>query len=45
MSRFMGRATRTAIPNNWQRAIDGKKQIELRGEEIEKRVRKKERTG
>ena len=39
----MGRATRTAIPNSWQRSIDWRKQIELRGEEIEERVKKKER--
>ena len=44
MSRFMDRATRTAIPNSWQRTIDWRKQIELRGKEIKKRVQKKERT-
>ena len=41
MSRFMGRATRTAIPNSWQRSIDRRKQFELRGEGIEQRVKKK----
>ena len=30
--------------NSWQRSIDWWKQIELRGEEIEKRIKKKERT-
>ena len=44
MNRFEGRATRTAIPNSWQRTIDWKKQIKLKGEEIEIRVKKKERT-
>ena len=44
MSRFMGRATRTAIPISWQRSKDWRKQIELRGEEIEKCVKKKEHT-
>ena len=39
----MGRATRTAIPNSWQRSIDWRKQIELCGEEIETRAKKKER--
>ena len=44
MSRFMGRATRTVIPNSWQHSIDWRKQIKLNGKEIEKQVKKKERT-
>ena len=40
-SRFLGRATRTSLPNSWNRQIERRKQIELRGEEIEKRVQKK----
>ena len=43
MSRFMGRATSTSIPNSWQRSIDWRKQVELRSEEIEKQVKRKER--
>ena len=39
----MGRGTRDNLPNNWDRAVDWKKQIELRGEEQEKRIKKKER--
>ena len=44
MSRFMDRATRTAIPNSWQRTIDWRKQIKLRGKEIEKCEQKKKHT-
>ena len=44
MSRFMGRATRTMIPNSLRRAINWRKQIQLRGEQIEKRVQKRGRT-
>ena len=44
MSRFMGRATRTMIPNSLRRAIDWRRQIQLRGEQVEKRVRKRGRT-
>ena len=44
MSRFMGRATRTMIPNSLRRAIDWRKQIQLRGEQVEKRVQKRGRT-
>ena len=44
MSRFMGRATRTMIPNSLRRAIDWRKQIQLRGEQVEKRVQKRRRT-
>ena len=40
----MSRATRTVIPNRWQRSIDWRKQSELRRDEVEKRVKKKERT-
>ena len=43
MSRLMGRATRTAIPNSWQSSIDWRTQIDLRGEQIDKRVKEKER--
>ena len=43
-SRFLGRATRTSLPNSWKRYIEWRKQIELHGEEIEKRDRKKQRT-
>ena len=41
---FMGRATRTAIHNSRHRSIDWRKQIELRSEDVEKRVKLKERT-
>ena len=44
MSRFMGRATRTMIPNSLRRAIDWRKQIQLHGEQVEKRVQKRGRT-
>ena len=44
MSRFMGRATRTMIPNSLRRAIDWRRQIQLRGEQVEKRVKKRDRT-
>ena len=44
MSRFMGRATRTMIPNSLRRVIDWRKQIQLRGEQVEKRVQKCRRT-
>ena len=43
-SRFLGRATRTSLPNSWKRQIEWRKQRELRREEIEKRVQKKQRT-
>ena len=39
ISRFMARATRTSIPNSWQCSIDWRKEIDLHGEEIEKRVK------
>ena len=44
MSRFLGRATRTMIPNSLRRAIDLRRQIQRRGEQIEKRVMKRGRT-
>ena len=44
MSRFMGRATRTMIPNSLLRAINWRKQIQLRGEQVERRVQKRWRT-
>ena len=44
MSRFMGRAIRTMIPNSLRRAIDWRRQIQLRGEQVEKRVKKRGRT-
>ena len=44
MSRFLGRATRTMIPNSLRRAIDWRRQIMRRGELIEKRVMKRGRT-
>ena len=44
MSRFLGRATRTMIPNSLRRAIDWRRQIQRRGEQIEKRVMKRGRT-
>ena len=44
MSRFLGRATRTMIPNSLRRAIDWRRQIQLRGEQVEKRVKKRDRT-
>ena len=44
MSRFMGWATRTMIPNSLRRAIDWHRQIQLRGEQVEKRVKKRGRT-
>ena len=37
MSRFMGRATRTMIPNSLRRAIHWCKQIQLRGEQVAKK--------
>ena len=44
MSRFMGRATRTVIPNFLRRVIDWRRQIQFRAEQVEKRVRKRGRT-
>ena len=44
MSSFMGRATRTMIPNSLRRDIDWRKQIQLCGKQIERRVQKRERT-
>ena len=44
MSRFMGRAACTMIPNSLRRAIDWRRQIQLRGEQVEKRVQKRGRT-
>ena len=41
---FLGRATRASLPNSWSRQIEWRKQIELRGEEIEKQVQRKQRT-
>ena len=43
MTRFIGRGTRSNLPNSWDRSVDWRQLIELRGEEREKRVRKKER--
>ena len=40
MSRFMGRATGTMIPNSLRRAINWRKQIQLCGEQIEKKSSK-----
>ena len=37
MSRFLGRATRTMIPNSLRRAIDWRRQIQRRGELIGKK--------
>ena len=42
MSRFLGRATRTMILNSLRRAIDWRRQIQLRGEQVEKRVQKRQ---
>ena len=44
MSRFMGQATRTMIPNSLHRAMDWRKQIQLRAEQIERSVQKRGRT-
>ena len=44
MSRFLGRATRTMIPNSLRRAIDWCRQIQRRGELVEKRVMKRGKT-
>ena len=38
MSRFMGRATRTVIPNFLRHVIDWHRHIQFRGEQVEKRV-------
>ena len=40
----MVRGTRGNLPNSWNKAVDWRKQMELRGEEREKRVKAKERT-
>ena len=40
----MGRATRTMIPNLLRCVIDWRKQIQLRGEQVEKQVQKRGRT-
>ena len=44
ISRFMGRATRTIIPNSLRRVIDWRRQIQLRGEQVEKRLNKRGKT-
>ena len=44
MSRFLGRGTRGNLPNNWDRQMDCKKQVQLRGEQRQKRLNKIERT-
>ena len=41
---FMGRGTRTGLPNSWERFVDWQEQIKKRGELKEKRVQRKERT-
>ena len=41
-SRFMGRGTRTGIPNSWDRFVDWQNDIKGRCELKEKRVLKKE---
>ena len=41
MSRFMGRATCTMIPNSLRRPIDWRKQIQLCCEQVERRVQKR----
>ena len=43
MTRFVGRGTRSNFPNRRDRSVDWRRQIEIRGKEREKRVRKKER--
>ena len=43
MTRFIGRGIRSKLPNSWDRSVDWRQQIEMRGEEREKRVRKVER--
>ena len=40
MSRFMSGATCTMIPNSLRRAIDWRKQIQLRGDQVEKKSTK-----
>ena len=40
----MGRGTRTGQPNSWEPFIDWQSQIQKRGEQKEKQVKKKERT-
>ena len=43
MTRFIGRGTRSNLPNSWNRLVDWRQQLEMKGEERETRVRKKER--
>ena len=43
MNRLIRRGTRNYLPNSWYRSVDWKQQIEMREDEREKRVRKKER--
>ena len=43
-TRFMGRGTRTGLPNSWEHFVDCQKQVQRRGELKERRVQKEERT-
>ena len=43
-TRFMGRGTRTGLPNSWEHFVDCQKQVHRRGELKERRVQKEERT-
>ena len=43
MSKFIGRGTRSNLPNSWDRSVNWQQQIQLRGKERKKRVKKKER--
>ena len=41
MTRFIGRGTKSNLPNSSDRSVDWRQQRDMRGEEKEKRVRKK----
>ena len=43
MTKFIRRGTRSNVPNSWDRSVDWRQQIEMKGEDREKIVRKKER--
>ena len=43
MSRLIGRGTQGNLPNSWDRQIEWKQQVQMRGEQRQKRVNKKER--
>ena len=43
MSRLIGRGTQGNLPNSWDRQIEWKQQVQIRGEQRQKRVNKKDR--